>query len=152
MTKLINQIVIDASIERIWTILATVGELQNYDPTVRTSTVISEASTDIGAARRVVMRDGKHWFSERITVCKPNEALTYQLTGCNFPIEGLRHSYSFERIGRQIKVTQVMEYETRFGFFGRLMDVLILRTQSDVGVKRFLNGLKEYAERSSVSA
>ena len=148
MTKLHHEIIINAPIEKIWKILANVGELDNYDPTVLKSTVTSPSAEGIGTSRKVDMKDGKHWFKEKMTVCKPNEALAYQLTDCNFPIEGLEHSYSFERIGNQTKVSQEMEYEVKYGFLGKVMDKIIIRKQTDSGIKKFLGGLKAYAERN----
>jgi ligand-binding SRPBCC domain-containing protein len=147
MTQLHNDIIIDAPLEKIWKILANPGQLQNYDPTVQKSTVTSATSSGVGTSRKVDMKDGKHWFKEEITVYTPNEALTYELTDCNFPIAGLQHSYRFERIGNQTKVTQVMEYRVKYGLLGELLDALMLRRQTDAGIKRFLMGLKEYAER-----
>lgn len=41
-----------------------------------------------------------------------------------------------------------MEYEVKYGLLGKLMDRLMLRGQSDTGIKRFFAGLKEYAEGS----
>ena len=148
MAKLHNEIVINAPVEKIWKILANVGELQNYDPTVLKSTATSANVNGLGASRKVDMKDGKHWFKEKMTACKPNEALTYELTDCNFPINGLQHSYRFEGIGSQTKVSQDMEYEVKYGFLGLLMDSLMIRKQTDGGVKKFFAGLKEYAERN----
>lgn len=100
----------------------------------------------MGAKRKVDMLDGKNWFEEKITVFKPNDALTYQLTDCSFPIKELNHSYSFEKIGNQTKVKQVMEYTVKFGLLGMLLDSLVIRKQSDAGIKKFFAGLKSYAE------
>jgi hypothetical protein len=73
---------------------------------------LSEAQqkkTGVGANRKVLMLDGKNWFDEKVTAFKPNEALTYQLTDCSFPIKGLKHSYSLEEIGNQTRVKQIMD-------------------------------------------
>ena len=94
------------------------------------------------------MHDGKNWFEEKVTEFKPYEALTYQLTDCSFPINGLSHSYSFEKIGNQTKVKQVMQYTVKFGLLGKLMDSLRIRKQTSGGIQKFFIGLKEYAERS----
>jgi len=79
-------------------------------------------------------------------VFRPNEALTYQLTDCSFPIKGLKHSYSFEKKGNKTKVRQVMEYTVKFGLLGMLLDSLVMRKQTDAGIKKFFTGLKSYAE------
>lgn len=92
------------------------------------------------------MLDGKNWFDEKITVFNPNEDLTYQLTDCTFPMKDLKHSYSFEKIGNQTKVKQVMQYTVKFGLLGKLLDSLMIRKQSDAGIKKFFAGLKNFAE------
>lgn len=147
MGKLINDITIDAPIEKIWSILTDLEILDKTDPTVKKATLISENKTGIDAKRKVLMQDGKNWFDEKITVFKPNEALVYQLTDCSFPIKGLKHTYSFQRNGNKTKVQQVMEYTVKFGFIGMLMDKIIIGKQFNSGITKFLKGLKSYAEK-----
>lgn len=147
MATIHNEITVNAGIDKLWNILADLELLDKYDPTVKKSTLISTEKTGIGAKRKVLMLDGKNWFDEQVTVFKPNEALTYHLTACSFPIKGLKHSYSFENVGNQTKVKQVMEYTVKFGWLGKLLDVLMIRKQSDSGIKKFFGGLKAYAEK-----
>jgi ligand-binding SRPBCC domain-containing protein len=146
MTTLHNEITVNASSQKVWEILTNLELLDKYDPTVKKSTLVSAGKTGIGAKRKVLMLDGKNWFEEKVTEFKPHEALTYQLTDCSFPIKGLKHSYSFENFGSQTKVKQTMQYTVKFGLVGKLLDVLIIRKQSDNGIKKFFSGLKSYAE------
>jgi uncharacterized protein YndB with AHSA1/START domain len=141
-----NEITINAPIEKIWNALTDLELLEKYDPTVKKSTLISSEKTNIGAKRKVDMRDGKNWFEEQVTEFKPNEALTYELTACSFPIHRLKHSYSFHQMGDRTKVRQVMEYTVKFGLLGKLLDALMIRKQSDTGIKKFFSGLKVYTE------
>ena len=146
VTTLSNEIVIDAPIEKIWSSLCNIEELENYDPTVAQSRSLTPVKSGPGAARKVEMKDGKNWFEERVTKWVPNEALTYELTACSFPIHRLSHTYSFEQAGQGIRVKQVMIYQVKFGLFGRVMDSLMIRKQSDAGIKKFMSGLKAYVE------
>ena len=146
MATIHNEITLNASIDKAWTVLTDLELLDKYDPTVKKSTLLSSEKTGIGAKRKVHMLDGKNWFDEKVTVFKPNEALTYQLTDCSFPIKGLQHSYSFEKIGNQTKVKQIMQYTVKFGLLGKLLDSLMIRKQSDAGIKKFFGGLKSYVE------
>lgn len=148
MGKLANDITINASIDKIWNILTDLEILDKTDPTVKKATLISEQKTGLEAKRKVLMLDGKNWFDEKITVFKPNEELVYQLTDCSFPIKSLKHTYTFQKNGTQIKVQQVMEYTVKFGILGRLMDKMMIRKQFNNGIKKFLNGLKSYAENN----
>ena len=148
MTTLNNEITVNAPIEKIWEALSVIDTLDKFDPTVKKSTALTSSKSGIGAKRKVDMLDGKNWFEEKVTEFKPYEALTYQLTDCSFPINGLSHSYSFEKIGNQTKVKQVMQYTVKFGLLGKLMDSLMIRKQTSGGIQKFFAGLKEYAERS----
>lgn len=148
MGKIYNEISINADVEKIWSILANSAVLDQYDPTVKKSTLISIEKTGMGAKRKVDMLDGKNWFEEKITEFEPNKKLTYQLTNCSFPIEGLTHSYNFEKAGNQTKVKQEMIYKVKFGMLGKILDSLMIRKQSDAGVKKFFDGLKKYAENN----
>lgn len=147
MGKLVNEITINASIDTIWGILTDLELLDKTDPTVKKATLISENKTGLDAKRKVLMQDGKNWFDEKITVFKPNEELVYQLTDCSFPIKGLKHTYSFQKIGDQTKVQQEMEYTVKFGFLGLLMDKMMIGKQFNSGINKFLIGLKTFAEK-----
>lgn len=142
-----NEITINAPIEKIWDALTNIEELDKYDPTVKKSTALSSAKSGMDAKRKVDMLDGKNWFEEKVTAFKPNEALTYELTACSFPVHKLKHSYSFQKMGNQTKVKQVMEYTVKFGLFGKLLDAMMIRKQSDTGIKKFFAGLKSYTEK-----
>ena len=149
MTTLHNDTTINASVDKVWQLLSELEMLDKFDPTVKKSTLLSTEKSGIGAKRKVLMLDGKNWFEENVTAFKPNETLTYQLTDCSFPIAGLKHSYSFEKVGEQTKVKQVMEYTVKFGLLGKLLDVLMIRKQTKGGIKKFFVGLKTYAENNS---
>jgi ribosome-associated toxin RatA of RatAB toxin-antitoxin module len=146
MTTLHNEIVIDAPVEKIWDVLSKVDELDKFDPTVIKSTAISDIRTGVGAARKVDMKDGKNWFEEKCTISITNVSLAYELTACSFPVHQLKHTYSFEKVGTKIRVKQIMEYEVKFGWIGKIMDTLMIRKQSNSGIKKFFSGLKNYME------
>jgi uncharacterized protein YndB with AHSA1/START domain len=149
MTTLENEILINASIEKIWTALATVDQLEKYDPTVKTSKATSSMKVGLGATWKVEMKGGKNWFEERCTVWNPNHALAYELTACSFPVHKLSHSYCFEHVGNKIKVKQSMTYKMKYGLFGKVLDVLIVKKQSNAGIKKFYSGLKSFVEHNT---
>ena len=146
MATIHNEICINAPIDKIWEALSTTDLLDHYDPTVKKSTPLTANKSEIGAKRKVDMQDGKNWFEERITACVVNQELTYELTACSFPVESLAHSYSFERADQGITVRQVMIYKVKFGFLGKIMDRIMIKKQSDAGIKKFMAGLKSYVE------
>jgi hypothetical protein len=146
VTTLHNEIAIDASPADVVATLADVGALADYDPTVASAEVTSEQRAGVGAARKVTMADGRHWFEETMTVCEPGGPLAFELTACNFPIRSLRHSYTVASIDGQTTVAQEMTYTVKYGPLGMLLDRLALRRGFDAGVKQFLSGLQSHLE------
>lgn len=147
MTTLENQISINAPIDQIWAALANIETLEKYDPTVAGSKALTERTSGMHSKRKVNMKDGKNWFEEQITEFEPNKALTFELTACSFPVHQLKHRYSFESDGDQTNVKQVMKYKVKYGLLGKLMDALMIKKQSDDGIKQFFSGLKNYLEQ-----
>jgi uncharacterized protein YndB with AHSA1/START domain len=145
MSTLTNSITIAAAAAQVWAILAKLDELAEYDPTVGGVAVAPGQVTGVGAARRVTMSDGKHWFEERLSLSRPHHALAFELTACNLPVSRLTHTYALTESGGYTTVTQVMEYTPRFGPAGRLLDRALGRG-FDAGIKQFLEGLKSHAE------
>jgi len=148
MTELNNEILINGRIEDIWNTLNTVDILDRYDPTVKKSVATSKIKTGLGACRKVKMKDGKNWFEEKCTVSEPNKNLKFELMACSFPVHSLNHTYSFEEFGNEVKVKQVMRYQMKFGFLGKILNTLMVKKQSDKGIKLFLAGLKKHIEES----
>ena len=148
MTTLHNEITINAPIGKIWTALSDMEGLEKLDPNVKKSVPLSPIKNGLGATRKVDMQDGKNWFEEKVTVYKPNETLTFELTACSFPVLKLKYSYSLRQMGDQIKVMQVMDYQIKFGLLGKILDSLMIRKQYDAGIKKFFAGLKTYAEKA----
>lgn len=146
MAKILNEVSIKAPLGKVWGILTNLELLASYDPTVSSSRCVSELRSGLGAKRKVVMKDGKNWFEEKVTEFNEESALTYSLTDCSFPISGLSHRYTFRKAPNETVVMQTMQYTVKFGLLGRFMDFLMIRRQSDAGIKKFFAGLKAYAE------
>jgi hypothetical protein len=68
MGKLINDVTISTSTDKIWSILTDLELLDKTDPTVKKATLISENKTGLNAKRKVLMQDGKNWFINLLTV------------------------------------------------------------------------------------
>jgi ribosome-associated toxin RatA of RatAB toxin-antitoxin module len=145
MATIYNRIMIQAAPEEVWAVLADPAKLDQYDPIVRKSRLISSFSDGLGAERHCDTLSG--WFNDKITEWLPYEKLTFALTGCNQPMKSLTHSYTLKRIGNQTEVSQVMNYTMKFGILGRLMDTLLGKRESDKQIKKFFVGLKNYIEK-----
>jgi ligand-binding SRPBCC domain-containing protein len=145
MTVLENSIRIDAPPEKVWAVLTSLEALQNYDPGVTRSEIISVAREGIGAARECHLAPGGS-FKERVAEWLPGEALAFELFECTLPVKTLRHRYTFAAEEGGTRVRQRMEYELNMGALGWLLDALFVRRRWDAGIKGFFSGLKRYVE------
>jgi ligand-binding SRPBCC domain-containing protein len=151
MTVLENSIRIDATPERVWSVLASLDALAKYDPGVAKAELVSVVKEGPGAARRCDLTPGG-WFKERVTDWRPNEALAFELFECTLPVRQLRHSYTLVPDGDGTVVGQRMEYELKFGPLGKLLDAVMVRRKWTSGIRSFLAGLKRYTETDRLSA
>jgi ligand-binding SRPBCC domain-containing protein len=145
MTVLENAIRIDATPEKVWSVLSSLDALDRYDPGVKRSEIVSESTEGPGSARKCDLTPGG-WFKERVAEWRPHEELSFELFECTLPVRKLTHRYTLTREGNATFVRQRMEYELKFGPLGKLMDAVMVRKKWDAGVRSFLSGLKRYVE------
>jgi ligand-binding SRPBCC domain-containing protein len=151
MTVLENTIRINASPERVWSALASLDALQQYDPGISRSTVVSTLTEGLGAARQCDLVPGG-WFKEKVIEWRRGEAIAFELYECTLPVRRLKHRYTLVVDSGGTIVKQRMEYELKFGPLGRLMDAVMVRRKWNAGIVGFLAGLKNYVETRSTSA
>ena len=145
MTVLENSIRINASPDKVWSVLASLDTLDRYDPGVKRSEIVSPEQAGLGSARRCDLVPGG-WFKEKVVVFQPNEVLSFELFECTLPVRRLKHSYTLSVEGGATLVRQRMEYALKFGLLGNLLDAIMVRRKWDAGIKGFFVGLKHYVE------
>jgi ligand-binding SRPBCC domain-containing protein len=151
MTVLENSVRIQAPPEKVWSVLGTLDALDQYDPGVSKSAILTGPSSGVGASRQCDLKPGG-WFRERVTEWQPNETLAFELVECTLPIRRLTHRYTLTPTGDGTVVQQRMEYTLKFGPLGWLMDAIMVRRTWDAGVKGFFAGLKGQVEKGSSSS
>lgn len=145
MTRLDNAIHIDARPGEVWRVLGDLEALADYDPGVTRAHITSPRRDGFGAARRCELTP-RGWFEEHVTEWRPAEALAFELSACNLPVELLHHRYTLAPEHGGTRVTQRMEYRLRYGPFGRLLDAVVVRRKWQAGIESFFAGLKDYVE------
>ena len=145
-TVLQNSIHIDAPPARVWEVLTSLELLEQYDPGIARSRIVSEQKTGLGSARQCDLKPGG-WFRERVSHWRAGEELAFELYECTLPVRSLEHRYVLAADGTGTRVEQRMQYRLKLGPLGALLDALVVRRKWDAGVKAFFAGLKAHAER-----
>jgi hypothetical protein len=84
----------------VWKALTNLDSLDQYDSGVRSSQLVGEKASGLGAQRRCDLRP-TGWFIERVAVWRPEEDLAFELVTCSLPVSSLRHDYTLTQTARQ---------------------------------------------------
>ncbi len=145
MTVLENSIRISAPPEKVWSVLASLESLDQYDPGIKKSEIVSPSKEGAGSTRRCDLTPGG-WLKEQVADWNPHHSISFELLECTLPVRRLKHSYTLTQDGGGTLVRQRMEYELKFGPLGKVMDALMVRNKWDAGIKGFFAGLKHFVE------
>ncbi len=145
MTELRHEVFIEASPERVWSVLADLEAVQHYNPGVTSARYLSAERGGIGASRECQLGP-KGVARERVIEWQPMRAIGIELYESPWPLAFMRWRTSLEPSARGTRVTQRMEYRPKFGVFGALMDRLVMRRMLDRTIADVFAGLKRYAE------
>lgn len=148
MTKFTEQINIQTSIEQIWQVLADLGEVCKFAPGVSHSYYVGSKNEGVGAARICELSPmGK--VKETVTTWVENRGFNLQIEA----IEKMPPIKNIEVILRlddsHPKTTKVkieVQYDTKLGVIGQLLNTIMIKSQMVKGIKGTLDGLKIYLE------
>ncbi len=148
MSSQTREIQIDAPIEKVWSILADIGSVQDYSPGVVKSFYTSEIKKGVGASRHCdLLPTGT--VEERIVNWRDGEQYSIEIyDGTEIRYTGVAH-FKLKRGGEGTTVTQSMDYrstEDPTGALGsRSMEGLVGKV-----IEGNLVGLKHFIETGEV--
>jgi uncharacterized membrane protein len=145
MARLEQTIEIDAPADAVWKVLGDFGNVAHWAPSVRRSRLNGDLTQGVGAER--VLR---HVWGFRLveTVTAWNEAHDFSYGAhLPFPMTTLDEKWSMNRTNEgSTAVTTRVEYGTRLGGFGKLLEGLLLNRIVRKNMSDGLAGLKRAAE------
>ena len=136
------QTTIDASVEEVWRVLADFGGIQKWAPSVTNSYSLSENNGGPEAARHCDVA-GFGGIQEYITEWKEGSGFTYRVTGVG-PIKEAHSKWSAEAKDGKTVVTTTVDYSTRFGPLGSVLNALVLRRKLLQGIVLGHAGLQHH--------
>lgn len=152
MTRIKNEIHIDAPQEQVWDILADLGGIKNYNPSVTNSYYLPGEKRGIGAARHC---DLKPFGSVEETAIQWDEGRSYTPLlhdGKKVPpFKKATGRLAVRSNGSGTVASMTLEYDLKYGPLGKLMDLVMVRSQFQKVIPTVLDGLKKYAELQQVA-
>jgi len=149
-----DEIIIDARVERLWTLISDSKEMENWGPPVRGVTLLDcqRGQEKIGSCRRVGYDLGgkrKGYYSERRTEQVPGKRIAFEIYEDSGPILKF-----LSRPGAALDIESAGPGKTRviFSFYhdprglGRLLNRLVILPDMRKNRLAALQSLKRYAE------
>ena len=147
MSSFSTDITINAAPEKVWQILAAIGDIYRWNPGVVSSHINTEQSAGLGAGRHCDL-GGKNYLKEEIVTWEVGKRLTMRIIDTNLPFKTADIHFKLQPDNGATRVTVSPEYTLKFGPIGSLLDRFYVRNTYLKGMKALLRGLKEYAEDS----
>ncbi len=146
MSKIINEINIDASPQKVWGVLSNLEEVAKYNSTIKSAQYISENKEGVGAARQCEL-DPKGSIKERVTKVEEGHAIEMELYKSPYPLVFNTWRTEIKSNGNGgTTVSQVMEYKLKFGAFGAVLDTLVMRGKMAKIMNEMFISMKKYIE------
>jgi uncharacterized protein YndB with AHSA1/START domain len=141
MGKFKVSIVIQVPITAVWSRLADIGAISEWNPGVKNSFKTNDRS-GLGATRHCDLR-GSNALEEEVVRFEPNSAITFRITETNTPFQTADIHFTLESCGNDAtEVTVSPIYKLKYGLFGQILDfVTVLKTYKH-GMNKLLEGLK----------
>lgn len=147
MTRFSAEIWIDAPQESVWTKIADLGAVQDYNPSVSKSYYTSEKREGLGASRHCdLLPFGE--VEERIVDWREGDSYAIEIyDGKKLPpLKSAVGRLTAKPNGDGATVRFDIEYELKFGLLGELLDRLMVRPRFKKVGPALLGGLKRYLE------
>jgi len=145
MTTFTETIKIAAPIADVWTILADVGSIADWNPGLIGSHATNEI-TGLGATRFCDI-DGRQNLDEEVVLFNPERAITFRIARSTLPFRTADIRFILEPDGETSTVTVSPSYCLKYGLVGHLLDKAFVARAYKQGMRGLLAGLKEKAEQ-----
>ena len=130
----------------IWETLENYGDIEKYAPTIKTSSIVGELQTGLGASRRCTFTDGSSLVE---TIIKYNEGEGYrmELSEYSFPLKYMFADIHVKPLGKQAcEITMSTDFLVKAGPLGWLMGFFLMRPIMKGAFKKVMSGLAYYTQ------
>jgi len=152
MTTIERSLVIEASLHRVWSKLANLGGIQDYNPSVKKSYYTTDLKEGEGSGR-VCEFHGVGVVNEVATEWRENEGYTLKIV----PVEKIpffkegNARFTLKAKAKESTLVHVyFEYSVKGAFIGAIMNKLAIKAQFAKGFEGILKGLKRHLEEGKL--
>jgi uncharacterized protein YndB with AHSA1/START domain len=136
---------IEAPPAAVWTALADIGTISEWNPGVIESALTSERASGVGATRYCDL-GGRNYLEESVETWEENRTLTMRIDRTNLPFAAATIRFALAEEGDGTVVAVTPEYRLQYGLLGRLLDRIYVRRSYSKGMRALARGLKDFVE------
>lgn len=146
MRKLEDRILIEASKQNVWDVMADFGCAAPWAPGMRQSSLKGEKKAGVGT-RRVLQHAWGFRIEEVITEWVDGSGYSFRLTKAPYPMSDVHETWILRSDDIQALLTITVSYGMRLGLLGVLLDKFLVRFLVAREIRLGICGLKHYVEK-----
>ena len=112
-----EQVTVSAPREKVWDVLADIGNIYSWNPGVVHSEQTTPGEVGMGACRQCNL-GGKNYLDEKVVEFERPHKLTIRITDTNLPFKTADIRFSLESHGDGTIVKVSPKYQLKFGWLG----------------------------------
>ena len=143
--------IINAPSSKIWAVLSDFSNIQMFHPNVQDVDQLSEMDRGLGATRRCNFYGGDSAVEKVTAWDDERHTFTCTVTEISAPILDATAGMKVDEIdSHRSSVELYMDYTPKWGIFGKIMNVLVLRFAMQSVFNKVLKGLELHLETGKV--
>ena len=147
VTIISSEIEINTSRDKVWNVLKPIGEIGNFHPLIKKSYATTDEKSGLGAKRHCELLP-MGVMEEKVIEWVEGKSFMMEVIGGKMlpPYRFMKGKIELFEVDNKTKVIFTFSYLLKFGFFGRLMNALLIKPQFKKAPPKYVTGLKEYIE------
>lgn len=127
----------------VWLWLQDYGNIHRIHPMIGSTHVEGDKSCGVGAVRVCEMKIGGFYLKEKVTDWKENQSYTVDVYETSMPLmKRALATFGVRALGNcESELFMDIEYATKYGAFGKLMDVTFMNLMMNMMVKAMFKKL-----------
>ncbi len=126
---------------KVWAVLSDYSGVEKFAPTVKSSPIVGEKTTGIGAKRRVTLHHDGSSMVEEIIEYHEGEGYKMDVSELASPLKSMQAELRVEDLNGSSKIFMAIDFETKGGPFGWLIGKAMLTPIMKGVMKKQVKGL-----------
>lgn len=141
-----NSLKVNIPAEQLWKVLADYSSVEKFALTIKSSPVIGDISSGVGAKRRCTFNDGSS-LVEEITHFEEGNGFTMEISEHSLPLKSMTASMKVSKIDESTSELHMSaSFVVKGGTLGWLLGALVMRPVMKGVFKKLMTGLAYYSK------